>query len=464
VIRLFKVYYPLRSLVLLVGEATIVWLSFLLATVWRNQDSWLLINIDGGYLQVLATLGPRILVVTGVVLLLSHWFDLYDSSSLGAKWDHAFRLLLVLGFVALALAALGFRYPNLLPGNNSAFWGLVILTFTLFGWRTAYSWMVKQPFLRERLYILGTGDRAERLVKGLRERSALGMEVVGWTGDLEGELTRANVASHLLGLARGRGVHRVIVAMPDRRGTLPVEELLDLRLEGVKVDEATSWLERISGRIEVEQLYPSWLIFADGFRFSGFFRLVRRGLNFLAALFGLLLSLPLLPFVILAVKLDSSGPVLYRQQRVGRQGVIFPCYKFRSMRQDAEADTGATWALDNDPRITRVGKFLRASRLDEIPQLWCVLKGDMNFVGPRPERPEFVEWLSKQIPYYGVRHVVRPGITGWAQVQYKYGNTAEDAREKLQYDLFYIKNASLGLDILIMFQTIKIVLLGRGAK
>jgi len=191
---------------------------------------------------------------------------------------------------------------------------------------------------------------------------------------------------------------------------------------------------------------------------------VRRGLNFLAALFGLLLSLPLLPFVILAVKLDSSGPVLYRQQRVGRQGVIFSCYKFRSMRQDAEADTGATWALDNDPRITRVGKFLRASRLDEIPQLWCVLKGDMNFVGPRPERPEFVEWLSKQIPYYGVRHVVRPGITGWAQVQYKYGNTAEDAREKLQYDLFYIKNASLGLDILIMFQTIKIVLLGRGAK
>jgi sugar transferase (PEP-CTERM system associated) len=464
VIRLFKVYYPLRTVVLLAGEATIVWLSFLLATVWRNQDSWLLINIDGGYLQVLATLGPRILVVTGVVLLLSHWFDLYDSSSLGAKWEHAFRLLLVLGFVALALAALGFRYPNLLPGNNSAFWGLIILTFTLFGWRAAYSWMVKQPFLRERLYVLGTGDRAERLVKGLRERSALGMEVVGWTGDLEGELTRDKVASHLLGLARGKGVHRVIVAMPDRRGTLPVEELLDLRLEGVKVEEATSWLERISGRIEVEQLYPSWLIFAEGFRFSSVFRLVRRALNFLAALVGLLISLPLLPFVVLAVKLDSSGPVLYRQQRVGKQGVIFSCYKFRSMRNDAEADTGATWALDDDPRITRVGKFLRASRLDEIPQLWCVLMGDMHFVGPRPERPEFVQWLSKEIPYYGVRHVVRPGITGWAQVQYKYGNTLEDAREKLQYDLFYIKNASFGLDLLILFQTIKIVLLGRGAQ
>ena len=464
-IRLFKVYYPLRSLVLLVGEALIVWLSFLLATIWRNPDSWLLGNVEGGYLQVLAVLGPKILVVTAVVLLLSHFFDLYDSASLSEKWNHAFRLLLVLGFVALALAALAQRYPGLLPGNNSAFWGLIILTFTLFCWRGACSWMVKQPFLRERVYVLGTGERAERLVTGLRERSTLGVEVVGWTGDVSGELTRDTVAAHLLDLARGkRGVHRVIVAMPDRRGTLPVEELLNLRLGGVKVEEATSWLEKITGRIEVEQLYPSWLIFAEGFRFSSIFRLVRRAVNFSVALAALVLAVPLLPFVWLAIKLDSSGPVLYRQQRVGRGGVHFYCYKFRTMRVDAEADTGATWATDDDPRITRVGKLLRWSRLDEIPQLWCVLKGDMHFVGPRPERPEFVEWLSKEIPYYGVRHVVRPGITGWAQVQYKYGNTLADAREKLQYDLFYIKNVSLGLDLLIMFQTIKIVLLGRGAQ
>jgi exopolysaccharide biosynthesis polyprenyl glycosylphosphotransferase len=182
------------------------------------------------------------------------------------------------------------------------------------------------------------------------------------------------------------------------------------------------------------------------------------------AFVALLPALPLLPFIALAVKLSSPGPALYRQERVGRQGKVFYCYKFRTMRQDAEADTGATWATDDDPRITSVGKFLRSSRLDEIPQLWCVLKGDMHFVGPRPERPEFVAWLSREIPYYGVRHIVRPGITGWAQVQYKYGNTLEDAREKLQYDLFYIKNASFGLDLLIMFQTIKIVLLGRGAR
>jgi sugar transferase (PEP-CTERM system associated) len=465
VIRLFKVYYPLRTLVLLAGETLIVWVSFLLATMWRNPESWLLGNVEGGYLQVLTALGPRILVVTGVVLLLSHWLDLYDSSNLGEKWDQIFRLLLVLGFVALALSAVGFVFPNLLPGNDSALAGIVILIFTLFCWRAAYSWMVKLPFLRERVYVLGTGERAERLVTGLRKRSGLGIEVVGWSGNVEGELTLESVAWDLMSLVRQKDVHRVIVAMEDRRGALPVDELLELRLgEGVKVEEATSWLERIYGKIEVEQLYPSWLIFADGFRFSTFFRLVRRALNFIFALAGLLVSLPLLPFIILAIALDSPGPVLYRQKRVGRRGEVFNCYKFRTMRQDAEADTGATWALDDDPRITRVGRFLRASRLDEIPQMWCVLKGDMHFVGPRPERPEFVERLSKEIPYYGVRHVVRPGITGWAQVQYKYGNTMEDAREKLQYDLFYIKNASLGLDLLIMFQTIKIVLLGRGGQ
>jgi sugar transferase (PEP-CTERM system associated) len=456
VIRLFKVYYPLRTLVLLAGEALIVWVSFVLGTMWQNQDSWLLLNVEGGYFKILG--------VTGVVLLFSHWLDLYNSSNLGEKWEQVFRLLLVLGVVALVLAGIGFLFPKLWLGNGSALAGLLILTCTLFCWRTSYSWMVSQPFLRERVYVLGTGERAERLIRGLRERSTLGIEVVGWTGNVEGELTRETVASHLMGFVRGRGVHRVIVAMPDRRGTLPVEELLDLRLNGVKVEEATSWLERIWGRVEVEQLYPSWLIFADGFRFSSFFRLVRRVLNFSVALAGLLVLLPLLPFIMLAVKLDSAGPLLYRQQRVGRRGVVFNCYKFRTMRPDAEADTGATWATDNDPRITRVGRFLRSSRLDEIPQLWCVLKGDMHFVGPRPERPEFVEWLSKEIPYYGVRHVVRPGITGWAQVQYKYGNTREDAREKLQYDLFYIKNASLSLDLLIWFETVKIVLLGRGAK
>jgi sugar transferase (PEP-CTERM system associated) len=457
VIRLFKVYYPLRTLVLLAGEALIVWFSFLAGTVLRNRDdSWILLNVDGGYFKILA--------VTVIVLVLSHWLDLYDSASLDVKWEQIFRMLLVLGLVALSLSAVGFVFPRFLPGNGSALAGLIILAFTLFIWRVAYNWLVQQPYLRERVYVLGSGERAQRLLNGLRSRTHLGIEVVGWTGNIQGEVNRDTVAEHLAGVAREKGVHRVIVAMPDRRKTLPVEELLDLRLTGVRVEEATSWLEKITGKIEVEELYPSWLIFAEGFRFSSIFRLARRMVNFSVALIGLILSLPLFPLVMLAVKLSSPGPVLYRQQRVGRRGKIFHCYKFRTMRQDAEADTGATWATDDDPRITKVGKLLRSARLDEIPQLWCVLKGDMHFVGPRPERPEFVEWLSKEIPYYGVRHMVRPGITGWAQVQYKYGNTLEDAREKLQYDLFYIKNASLGLDLLIMFQTIKIVLLGRGAQ
>jgi len=466
VIRLFNVYYPVRTLVLLVVESLIVWLSFALGTILPSQqDRLLLLNnelfIENGFVKILA--------LTAIVLMLSHGLDLYDSSNLGAKWEQFFRLLLVLGIVALALTAVDLVYSHFLPGHYflpryAGLFGLVILTFAMLGWRSVYSWLVQQPFFRERVYVLGTGERAERLVEGLRARAELGIEVVGWTGNFQGELTRETVGTHLAELGRQKAVHRVIVAMPDRRGTLPVEELLALRLAGVKVEEATTWLEKISGRIEVEQLYPSWLIFVEGFRFSAIFRLVRRVLNFSVALVGLILALPLLPFIALAIKLDSPGPVLYRQRRVGRAGMTFFCYKFRTMRQDAEADSGATWAVDNDPRITRFGKFLRASRLDEIPQLWCVLKGDMHFVGPRPERPEFVEWLSREIPYYGVRHTVRPGITGWAQVQYKYGNTLEDAREKLQYDLFYIKNASLGLDLLIWLQTVKIVLLGRGAK
>ncbi len=464
-IRLFKVYYPVRTVVLLAGEAVIVLSSFLLGTLLNLRLSspeydWLRLNnelfIEDGYL--------RILGLTGIVLLLSHGFDLYDSTQLNARLEQAFRLLFVLGLLALMLYVLIRIFPGFLPRQNSAIWGVMILTITLFCWRSAYSWLVRLPLLRERVYVLGTGERAERLVRGLHERVNLGVEVVGWSGDVEGTLTRDSVATHLVGLAKANGVHRVIVAMPDRRGTIPVEELLALRLAGVKMEEATSWLERISGRIEVEHLYPSWLIFADGFRSSGFLHAVRRMVNFCLALIGLLVSLPLLPFIVLAVKLDSRGPALYRQKRVGRGGTTFYCYKFRTMRQDAEADTGATWATDDDPRITRAGRFLRTSRLDEIPQLWCVLKGDMNFVGPRPERPEFVEWLSKEIPYYGVRHTVRPGITGWAQVQYKYGNTLEDAREKLQYDLFYIKNYSVGLDLVIVFQTVKIVLLGRGAR
>lgn len=454
-IRLFNVYYPIRSLILLAGEALVVWSSFLLGTVLQyREDSYLVLNFEYGYY--------KILIVTIAVLLFSHWFDLYNPAHFNEKGELYFRLLLVPGVLALSLAAVGYVFPHSLPGNNSALIGLVILTFALFGWRSAYSWLAQQPYLREKVYVLGSGDRAQRLVHGLRSRAELGIEVVGWNGDTTAN--RESVASHLMEVIPQQKIRRVIVAMPDRRGTLPVQELLQLRLHGVKVEEATSWLEKISGRIEVDQLHPSWLIFAEGFRFSAGFMILRRALSLVASAVLLLIVLPVVPFVMLAIKLDSAGPILYRQKRVGRGGVTFTCYKFRTMRRDAEADSGPTWAGDDDPRITRTGRFLRTVRLDEIPQLWCVLKGDMAFVGPRPERPEFIAWLSQELPYYSIRHAVRPGITGWAQVRYPYGNTLEDAKEKLQYDLYYIKNASIGLDLLIMFQTIKTVLLRRGAQ
>jgi sugar transferase (PEP-CTERM system associated) len=457
VIRLFNVYYPIRTLVLLGGEALLVWTSFLIAAVWQHpEDSYIVLNYEGGYL--------KILVATASVLVFSHLFDLYEPGRLNARGDLYFRLLLVPGILALATAAVAYIFPRVLMGNNSVPLGLLLVTVALFGWRMMYAWLAQMPYLRENVYVLGMGERAQRLINGLRTRSELGIHVTGWSGNVEGALTRESIASHLMELIRDHGVHRVIVAMDDRRGTLPVMEMLQLRLNGIKIEEATSWLEKISGRIEVDNLYPSWLIFAEGFRFSAGFMVLRRIIAISASGILLLIVLPVIPFVILAIKLDSRGPVLYRQRRVGLGGKIFYCYKFRTMRQDAEADSGATWALDNDPRITKVGTFLRTSRLDEIPQLWCVLKGDMSFVGPRPERPEFVEMLTREIPFYEVRNAVRPGITGWAQVRYKYGNTVEDAKEKLQYDLYYIKNMSLGLDLLIMFQTIKIVLLGRGAQ
>ncbi|MBV9483064.1 MAG: TIGR03013 family PEP-CTERM/XrtA system glycosyltransferase [Acidobacteria bacterium] len=454
-IRLFKVYYPVRTLILLTGEALVIWTSFWLGTVLQfREDSFLVLNFEYGYL--------KILLVTAFVLVCSHWFDLYDTTRVNARGELYFRLLMVPGLLALALAGTERLFPRVTPGNGAFLMGLIILTFALVLWRTGYTWLAQQPYLRERVYVLGTGARAQRLVTGLRNRLDLGISVVGWTGDLGPNASREDAANHILEMS-GRRLHRVIVAMPDRRGSLPVQELLKLRLEGVKVEDATSWLEKISGRIEIDNLYPSWIIFAEGFRFNAGSMVLRRMISLSVSLFGLVLALPVIPFVILAIKLDSPGPVLYRQRRVGRNGVCFYISKFRTMRQDAESVTGPTWAGQNDPRVTKVGKFLRTSRLDEIPQLWNVLRGDMGFIGPRPERPEFVEWLTKEIPYYGVRHVIRPGVTGWAQVRYKYGNTVEDAKEKLQYDLFYIKNMSLGLDLLIIFDTIKIVVLGRGA-
>jgi sugar transferase (PEP-CTERM system associated) len=325
--------------------------------------------------------------------------------------------------------------------------------------------LIYLPRLRERVYVLGAGERAKRLAEVIRARPELGMDVVGWAGAIgNGSLTRETLGETLLKLARNRAVERVIVALADRRATMPVHELLQLRLKGMSIQDGTALLERISGQIELEELYPSWLIFGQGFRLDPTSMMARRSVSILLSLSLLLITLPVIPLVILLVRLSSPGPVLYRQKRVGRNGDIFNCYKFRTMRPDAEADGRAAWASDDDPRITPVGHFLRKMRLDEIPQLWNVLKGDMSFVGPRPERPEFVERLCRELPFYSLRHVIRPGITGWAQINHGYGGSVEESKEKLRYDLYYLKNMSVVLDLLIVFQTVKTVLFGRGAR
>jgi sugar transferase (PEP-CTERM system associated) len=258
-------------------------------------------------------------------------------------------------------------------------------------------------------------------------------------------------------------IDRVIVAMEDRRGSMPTRELLDLRLRGVVIEDASLLMERVTGKLPLEGLNPSALIFTQGFNVNALQQFTRRLASFAVSLIGLLICLPFIPFLILAVRVSSPGPIFFRQTRIGLRGRPFSIVKFRTMRQDAEVD-GAMWAAKNDPRVTSIGRFMRITRLDEIPQLWSVLRGEMAFVGPRPERPEFVEWLTQEIPFYDLRHMVRPGITGWAQVRYKYGASLEETKQKLEYDLYYVKHLSVGLDLLIMFETIKTIVLGRGAQ
>ena len=459
-IRLFNVYYSLRTLILVLGEALLIWTSlFLSVALGPRGNPYFFHNLEYGYYTIIFAAT----IVTILVLLIFHWLDLYNPVTSAGKREFYSRLLLIPGVLALGLAGAETTFPRLMVNNFPFIPGLCAITVALLGWRSAYLWLARKRYFRERVYVLGSGERAKRLVRGLQERWELGVDVVGWSGEMEGVPTREKIDSHLCETAKLHALHRVIVAMEDRRDTMPMERLLDLRLEGaVHIEEATSYLEKIYGKIELENLDRSWIIYSHGFHLHDAFRLVRPILNFVVGSTGLILSAPLVPLIALAIRLESPGPVLYHQKRVGRRGDHFTCYKFRTMCQDAEADVGPTWADDDDPRITRVGRFLRISRLDEIPQLWCVMWGDMAFVGPRPERPEFVESLKKKIKYYDLRHLVRPGITGWAQINYKYGNSDEDAREKLQYDLFYIKNASIGLDLLIIFQTIKTVLHLRG--
>jgi sugar transferase (PEP-CTERM system associated) len=458
VVRLFNVYYPVRTLILILGETIIVCASFVAATFIRlgRNSLWVLASEDGIY---------KFLLITVVALLCFYYFDLYDAQRVPSGGETFFRLFVVLGILSFVLAALGYLFPDFLLGGDVFLLGISILTISLIGWRWAYHWLLAQPFLRERVYVMGSGERAQRLVTALRTRRDLGMEVVGWAGAAgNGSMTREQLSSQLVALKEKKTVERVIVALNDGRGKMPVRTLLDLRMGGIKVDNATALLERISGKIEVLGLQPSWLIFSDGFQVSTHKLIVKRLISLALSLIGLTISLPIMALIAIAIRLDSGGPVLFRQERVGKNGKIFKLNKFRSMRVGSDAAGNHPPAQENDNRVTRVGRWLRKVHLDELPQLYNILRGDMYFVGPRPFVPDQEAEYVEKIPYYHLRWVVKPGATGWAQIKRGYCATIEENAEKLEYDLYYIKNMSIGLDLMIIFQTLKAVILGRGGR
>jgi sugar transferase (PEP-CTERM system associated) len=340
------------------------------------------------------------------------------------------------------------------------------------GWRVAFEWLSVRLAPAERLLIAGTNSAAIDLARELySRRQQLGVELVGFVDPDPSKVGTSLINPGVLGtvgdipgIVRERRVDRVVVSLVDARGKLSMEQLLHMKLnDGVRFDDLASVYEDYTGKIAVENLRPSWLVFSDGFRNSRSLAAMKRAGDIIMAATGLMLAWPLMVAAALAIRWSSPGPILYHQKRVGKDGRVFTIHKFRSMRSDAETMTGAVWSMKNDPRVTPVGRLLRRTRLDEIPQLWSVLKGDMSFVGPRPERPEFVTDLTTRIPFYGQRHVVRPGVTGWAQVRHSYGSSVEDALQKLQYDLFYIKHRSIAFDLFIVLATVKTVLVRRGS-
>jgi sugar transferase (PEP-CTERM system associated) len=457
-IRFLNVYYPTRTVVLLLCEACIVSGCFLAAT-WMTQgdQSIFVLQLQGGLL--------KIGVITVVSLILSYYFDLYEPTIVSGRLQIYFRILLVLGFDCFLLSAALFIDPDVYIGPHIYVYGFALLAPALILMRRGYEWVIGRKVFRERIYVLGAGDYARSIVDTIQSRPDLGMEVVGWQDvQMEPSERKKVWIDALAKIGRANlPVHRIIVAMESRRGELPVQELLTLRFQGITVEEDGTLRERLYGKIQLEGLRPSNFLYSEGFRIRASQQFTRQVVSIMAAGSGLLIFLPFFPLVAIAVKLSSKGPLFFRQDRVGMGGRVFGVIKFRTMFTDAEAD-GAKWATKNDPRVTKVGMFLRKTRIDEIPQLWNVLRGDMGFVGPRPERPEFVNWLTEELPFYYLRTLIRPGLTGWAQVRYGYGATLAETKEKLEYDLYYIKHMSLGLDLLIMFETIKTILRRRGAQ
>ncbi len=408
----------------------------------------------------------KTILVAGVCQVCLYYAELYDLRVVADRRELFVRILQALGATSLILALLYYWFPALVIGRGVFLIAAGAVVTLVAGWRFAFEWTVGRVGPAERLLVVGTGAAAVSLAAELRSRyRELGAEIVGFV-DAEGP-NDANpdvigTIDDIPAIVRQHQVERVVVSLADARGKLPMDRLLDMKLDGVVFDHLASVYEEYTGKIAVENLRPSWLIFSEGFRKSRTLTAAKRAVDLVVAVALLVLTIPLMLLVALAVRLTSAGPALYHQQRVGQNNRVFTVHKFRSMRNDAEARTGAVWARQNDTRVTPVGAFIRKTRLDELPQLWNVLRGEMSLVGPRPERPEFVQMLTREIPFYRQRHAVKPGLTGWAQVCYTYGASVEDAMEKLQYDLFYIKNLSIGLDLFILFKTVQTVVLKRG--
>ena len=454
-----------RVAVLVALEMTLIVSAVALAAYVRLGDwAWEIMVVEGG--------AGKALLIAAVCQVCLYYADLYDLRQLADRRELFVRIVQALGSASFVLAAVYFWFPSLIVGRGVFMIAALFVMTLVIGWRVAFEWLSRHVRARERLLLVGTGQPAIALAREIFDhRHELGVEIVGFVDPDPAMVGAPMINPGVIGtiedipsIVRARDVDRVVVSLADARGKLPMDKLLEMKLDGVTFDHLATVYEEFTGKIAVENLRPSWLIFSHGFQKSRVLSAGKRLLDLVVAAVGLVLAAPLMLIVAAAIRLTSPGSVFYHQPRVGLQGRIFTVHKFRSMRQDAEATTGPVWASKTgDPRVTLVGRVLRRSRIDELPQLWNVLKGDMSFVGPRPERPEFVRSLTQEIPFYGQRHVVRPGVTGWAQVRYTYGASREDALEKLQYDLFYIKNMSLALDLYIIVETVKTVILQKGA-
>ena len=408
-------------------------------------------------------------LATAFCLTAFYFYDLYDFLVMHDRRELVLRLVQALGLAWVALAITFYAFPYLMLGRGISLLALPLALSLMVGWRVSIHWFLGHPQFGERILVVGSGANAIEVAREVMERKDAGYRVVGFVDNDPELVGKSLINPRVLGLAadldnivRRENVDRIVVAMGERRGQFPTSELLQLSLGGdVSIEEGASFYERLTGRVSLDMLRPSWLIFSGRGRQARIAGLFRNVMHRLVALIGGLLSLPVALLTAILIKLDSPGPVFYRQERVGKNGKPFTLMKFRSMFVDAEK-SGPVWASTSDDRATRVGRIIRKIRVDEIPQFWSILRGEMSFVGPRPERPHFVSQLAEEIPYYEQRHLIAPGLTGWAQIKYPYGASIEDARQKLQYDLYYIKNQSLVLDAIILFETIKIIIFGRG--